>query len=71
MHKTPYVFPIIAGPNLEANVKVLDISLSEEEMEYLESSVPFPDDDGCEADGSGYGFLLAWVAKLAKQPIAR
>ena len=44
MHKTPYVFPIIGGrkvEHLEANLKALDISLSKEQIEYLESTVPF------------------------------
>ncbi len=44
MHKTPYVFPIIGGrkvEHLEANLKALDISLSKEQIDYLESTIPF------------------------------
>ncbi|PBK64734.1 Aldo/keto reductase [Armillaria solidipes] len=73
MHKTPYVFPIIGGrkvEHLEANLKALDISLSKEQIAYLESTVPF--DPGFPTtmigDGSSYSFLLASVAKMAKQP---
>ncbi|KAK0492002.1 NADP-dependent oxidoreductase domain-containing protein [Armillaria luteobubalina] len=73
MHKTPYVFPIIGGrkvEHLEANLKALDISLSQEQIEYLESTMPF--DPGFPTtmigDGSNYCFLLASVAKMAKQP---
>ncbi|PBK87966.1 Aldo/keto reductase [Armillaria gallica] len=73
MHKTPYVFPIIGGrkvEHLEANLKALDISLSKEHIEYLESTVPF--DPGFPTtmigDGTSYSFLLASAAKMAKQP---
>ncbi|KAK0477459.1 NADP-dependent oxidoreductase domain-containing protein [Armillaria novae-zelandiae] len=73
MHKTPYVFPIIGGrkvEHLEANLKALDISLSKEQIEYLESTMPL--DPGFPTtmigDGSSYSFLLASVAKMAKQP---
>ncbi|TFK47308.1 Aldo/keto reductase [Heliocybe sulcata] len=44
MHKTPYVFPIIGGrkvEQLEDNVQALDISLSDEQIKYLESILPF------------------------------
>jgi aryl-alcohol dehydrogenase-like predicted oxidoreductase len=44
MQKTPYVFPIIGGrkvEQLEANMESLSISLSPEQMAYLESIVPF------------------------------
>ncbi|PBK87969.1 Aldo/keto reductase [Armillaria gallica] len=73
MHKTPYVFPIIGGrkvEHLEANLKALDISLSKEQIEYLESIIPF--DPGFPTtmigDGSSYSILLASAAKMAKQP---
>jgi aryl-alcohol dehydrogenase-like predicted oxidoreductase len=39
MYKTPYVFPIIGGrkpEHLKANIEVLDVSLSEERMQFLE-----------------------------------
>lgn len=44
MQKTPYVFPIIGGRKVEhlmANVQTLTISLSDEQMKYLESIIPF------------------------------
>ncbi|KAK0465825.1 NADP-dependent oxidoreductase domain-containing protein [Armillaria novae-zelandiae] len=73
MHKTPYVFPIIGGrkvEHLEANLKALDILFFKEQMEYLESTVSF--DPGFPTtmigNGSSYSFLLASVAKMAKQP---
>ncbi|KZT21958.1 Aldo/keto reductase [Neolentinus lepideus HHB14362 ss-1] len=44
MHKTPYVFPIIGGRKVEQlqdNIEALDISLSDEQIKYLESILPF------------------------------
>jgi aryl-alcohol dehydrogenase-like predicted oxidoreductase len=44
MQKTPYVFPIIGGrkvEQLEANLESLAISLTVEQMQYLESIIPF------------------------------
>ena len=44
MHKTTHVFPIIGGrkvEQLEANIEALNVTLSEEQIKYLESSVPF------------------------------
>ena len=44
MQKTPYVFPIIGGRKVEhlmANLEALEISLSNEQIKYLESVVPF------------------------------
>lgn len=44
MQKTPYVFPIIGGRKIEhlhANIEALNISLSNEQIEYLESVIPF------------------------------
>lgn len=44
MQKTPYVFPIIGGRKIEhlmANIDALKISLSAEQMEYIESIIPF------------------------------
>lgn len=44
MHKTPYVFPIIGGRKVEHmldNAKALDISLSAEQMKYLEGLLEF------------------------------
>lgn len=44
MQKTPYVFPIIGGRKVEhlmANVQALTISLSDEQIKYIESFIPF------------------------------
>ncbi|KAF7331091.1 Aldo/keto reductase [Mycena venus] len=44
MHKVPFVFPIIGGrkiEHLESNIEALDISLSNEQIAFLESVVPF------------------------------
>ena len=44
LHKYPYVVPIVGGrkvEQLEANVKALEISLSEDQIAYLESVFPF------------------------------
>ncbi|EJD05123.1 arylalcohol dehydrogenase [Fomitiporia mediterranea MF3/22] len=44
MQKTPYVFPIIGGRKVEhlmANIEALKILISEEQMKYLESIIPF------------------------------
>ncbi|OCB88659.1 Aldo/keto reductase [Sanghuangporus baumii] len=44
MQKTPYVFPIIGGRKVEhlmANIEALKISLSDEQIRYIESILPF------------------------------
>jgi diketogulonate reductase-like aldo/keto reductase len=44
MHKTPFVFPIIGGrkvEQLQGNIDALRIKLSDEQMKYLESVLPF------------------------------
>ena len=44
LQKTPYVFPIIGGRKVEhlnQNIEALKISLSQEQIEYLENVVPF------------------------------
>ena len=44
MHKTPYVFPIIGGRKVEhllANLEALEISLSDEQIKFLEAVEPF------------------------------
>lgn len=73
MHKTPYVFPIIGGrkvEHLKANIQALDIRLTEKQIEYLESVVPF--DPGFPSsmigDGTSHIRTLLAVAKMAKQP---
>ncbi|PBK64707.1 Aldo/keto reductase [Armillaria solidipes] len=73
MHKTPNVFPIIGGrkvEHLKANIEALNVSLSREQLNYLDGAVPF--DPGFPTtmigDGTSYSFLLSSVAKMAKQP---
>ncbi|KAK0231790.1 NADP-dependent oxidoreductase domain-containing protein [Armillaria nabsnona] len=73
MHKTPNVFPIIGGrkvEHLKANIEALNVSLSKEQIEFLDGAVPF--DPGFPTtmigDGTSYSFLLSSVAKMAKQP---
>ena len=44
MHKAPFVFPIIGGRKVEhllQNIEAIEISLSDEQIAYLESVVPF------------------------------
>ena len=44
MHKTRFVFPIIGGRKIEhfqSNLEALDITLSPEQIAYLESVLPF------------------------------
>ncbi|KAG6808945.1 hypothetical protein H0H92_002289 [Tricholoma furcatifolium] len=44
LHKAPYVFPIVGGRKVEyllGNIEALDISLSQEQIKYLESVVDF------------------------------
>lgn len=44
MHKTPYVFPLVGGRNvnhLKSNIEALTLSLSQEDIDEIESAVPF------------------------------
>ena len=44
LQRTPYVFPIIGGRKVEhllANIEALKISLSDEQIKYIESVLPF------------------------------
>jgi aryl-alcohol dehydrogenase-like predicted oxidoreductase len=44
MHKAPFVFPLVGGRKVEhlhENIKALSISLSPEQVEFLDSQVPF------------------------------
>lgn len=44
MHKTPYVFPVIGGrkvEHLKGNIEALTIELTDEEVQEIESAVPF------------------------------
>ncbi|CAK5265847.1 unnamed protein product [Mycena citricolor] len=56
MHKVPYCFPIIGGRKVEhllSNIEALEISLSPEQIEFLESVLPF--DPGFPATMIGNG----------------
>ncbi|KAF9026155.1 Aldo/keto reductase [Hymenopellis radicata] len=74
MQKMPYVFPIIGGrkvEHLKANVEALEITLSKEQIKYLEDCNPldygFP--VGSLGDGTTYNPFLRSAARLAKQPL--
>jgi aryl-alcohol dehydrogenase-like predicted oxidoreductase len=44
MHKAPYVFPIVGGRNIEhlkGNIEALSLGLSAEDIDRIESAVPF------------------------------
>jgi len=80
MQKAPFVFPIIGGRKVEHlhdNVEALEISLSPEQITYLESIIPF--DKGFPVnrfgDGSDYngiyksaGYFEKWPAAQAIRP---
>jgi len=73
MQKTPYVFPLVGGRKVEhlhGNLEALDISLSPEQIKYLESILPF--DPGFPTsmigDGSSPTMLLAHTAHFEKVP---
>lgn len=66
MHKAPYVFPIIGGrrvDHLHANIQALDISLTDEQINELESAVPF--DVGFPSSFCGDGTKYTWLMKNA------
>ncbi|KAJ7238529.1 NADP-dependent oxidoreductase domain-containing protein [Mycena haematopus] len=74
MAKVPYCFPIIGGrkvDHLMSNLEALDISLSREQITYLESVVPF--DPGFPVnmigDGTKSSHLLGSAAHFANPPI--
>ncbi|KAF9533756.1 Aldo/keto reductase [Crepidotus variabilis] len=76
MQKTTYVFPIIGGrkvEHLEANLEALSISLTQEQIKYLESVVAF--DPGFPmtmlGDGTGPNQLLSLTAQVAPLPLAQ
>ena len=44
MHKAPYVFPIVGGrkiDHLKGNIEALSLELSDEEIDDIDSTVPF------------------------------
>ncbi|KAF5339247.1 hypothetical protein D9758_013289 [Tetrapyrgos nigripes] len=74
LHKTTNVFPIIGGRRIEQldqNIEALDISLTDEQIKYLESETPafdpgFP--TTMIGDGSELFFLLAAGSYFQRQP---
>ncbi|KAL0563731.1 putative aryl-alcohol dehydrogenase aad14 [Marasmius crinis-equi] len=76
MQKTTHVFPIIGGrkvEQLEQNLEALDITLSSEQIEFLESQVPF--DIGFPTtmigDGNKPSFLMSMAAHYQRVPYTR
>ncbi|EJD04772.1 arylalcohol dehydrogenase [Fomitiporia mediterranea MF3/22] len=78
--KTPYVFPIIGGRKVEhlmANIEALKISLSDEQIHYLESAIPFDPGFPVSHIGDGtpnrkktsYESVAAWDRWPISQPI--
>ncbi|KAK7062852.1 putative aryl-alcohol dehydrogenase aad14 [Paramarasmius palmivorus] len=66
IQKTTYVFPILGGrkvEHLKANLEALDITLSDEQIKYLESQVPF--DPGFPSDFIGDGSDTHFFMKVA------
>ncbi|KAG7439436.1 Aldo/keto reductase [Guyanagaster necrorhizus] len=75
MQKARYVFPLVGGrkvENLVANLEPLDITLSKEQVEYLESVQPF--DPGSPnvmiGDGSSYNMFMATTAHMSKTKVS-
>uniref|UniRef100_A0A8H8CFQ4 NADP-dependent oxidoreductase domain-containing protein n=1 Tax=Psilocybe cubensis TaxID=181762 RepID=A0A8H8CFQ4_PSICU len=65
MQKTPYVFPIIGGRKVEhliQNLEALDISLSDEQIKYLESIVPFDPGFPSNIIGVGTHYIRGFTA---------
>ncbi|KAJ7873204.1 NADP-dependent oxidoreductase domain-containing protein [Mycena leptocephala] len=72
--KTPYCFPIIGGRKIEhlmSNIESLDISLSKEQIAFLESVVPF--DPGFPntmiGDGTGPHRMMSSAGQFARMPV--
>ncbi|RDX42505.1 aryl-alcohol dehydrogenase [Lentinus brumalis] len=76
MQKVPYVFPIIGGrkvEHLQANIKALDISLTEEHVKKIEDAVPFTPGFPYNVigDGSQYSLGFALAGHFDKWPVAQ
>ncbi|KAF7337079.1 Aryl-alcohol dehydrogenase [Mycena venus] len=76
LHKAPYVFPIIGGRNPEqlmANIEALDISLTDEQIAYIDGVLPF--DRGFPNNFIGeygsYSNVLKRWATFDHQPLLR
>ncbi|KAH8834150.1 NADP-dependent oxidoreductase domain-containing protein [Flagelloscypha sp. PMI_526] len=73
MHKAPYVFPLIGGrkvEHLDNNIKALEIHLTDAQIKYLESILPF--DPGFPnihvGDGTSYGIGFTVTADVQPKP---
>ncbi|PPR05409.1 hypothetical protein CVT24_008023 [Panaeolus cyanescens] len=76
MHKAPFVFPIVGGRKVEhlhANLEALDISLSDEQIQYLESVVPFDPGFPNNMIGDGSTHRDVWKASghISETPLLR
>ncbi|KAF8217672.1 arylalcohol dehydrogenase [Mycena galopus ATCC 62051] len=74
LHKAPYVFPMVGGrkpEHLMKNIEALTISLSPEQIAYLESIVPFEPGFPHNIVGNGATTLpmLAMVAQVDRAPL--
>ncbi|KAJ7460748.1 hypothetical protein FB451DRAFT_1405288 [Mycena latifolia] len=72
----PYCFPILGGRKVEnmlSNIKALDISLSSEQIKYLESILPF--DHGFPhtmiGDGTEYALPMSSTAVFETRPLVQ
>jgi len=72
LQKAPFVFPLVGGRKVEhllSNLEALDISLTDEHIQYLESISPL--DPGFPSfiigDGTSYNFLLKSSGNIDKQ----
>ncbi|KAF6753377.1 NADP-dependent oxidoreductase domain-containing protein, partial [Ephemerocybe angulata] len=72
MHKTQFVFPIIGGRSVEhllTNIEALEITLTNEQISFIESSIPFDlgfphniigDGEGNKLFNSSSGYIDYW-----------
>ncbi|TFK35413.1 NADP-dependent oxidoreductase domain-containing protein [Crucibulum laeve] len=74
LHKAAYVFPIVGGRKTEhllANLEALELSLTKDQIKYLESVVPF--DPGFPStmigNGGEYNSFIGASGHVDKQPI--
>ncbi|KAJ3848523.1 aryl-alcohol dehydrogenase [Lentinula lateritia] len=75
LHKAPYMFPIIGGrkvDHLQSNLEALEISLSKEQMDYLDNLKVFDKGYPLNAlgDPSGYPRPVQTIATIDAIPVA-
>ncbi|KAH9976309.1 NADP-dependent oxidoreductase domain-containing protein [Lactifluus volemus] len=69
MHKTPYVFPIIGGRKVEhlrQNVHALDISLTPEQIQRIDSAKSFDPGFPTYLIGDGGGVVSPFISRLSQ-----